>query len=669
MSTLENKLSREMAGQINAANQMQPEADNANGTKEESEAENSLKLDLDVYTMESLQDELKLHDEQLKRKVVQKYIEYRDKKNLMDFVNINLSLGLFVAISSADDVINSFVKKANKELLDSHDYFVAYDNFNEDLQKFKNCVTEKYLEELSELLKKGADINFYQQWDYSDEAQIKKIINILNVNPMVYNLEISDCSKVFEKLSPNYYLEIQKHALQFKKVRPMIGFTPLMLAVSLNLLPVVKFLLDKGADINQTNILGHSALTLACSSGYDDIANLLLDRGAMGNEVFLPSYQLTHITVNDYQINQGNPRSTLNVASMMCSMKVVKKIVENNKEIQLKNFLFTSPYFYANYCYQAFPNERLQKKELLNSLEYLKSISILHHSKQLAKEYAIYYIQNNQITDVNGALDYNFFISHFPQFKEELHLLTLARLYLEYNENRKRSHRYVNKSKIKPKQLIKKTNKHNLEGRLKDFSSELCPALLNQAESNYHKKIKEYERQITEEKLRSEFFTQSRLEKGSNILIMLIHFSIECIFRKHFKDDATIRKLLYVTHSIQIMAQFSGLVKYTSLNIKKSLYQISNDPEYIKELKELAQTLPYFELAESIPTFTPELLTTVMEYNYNVSNNNQAIIYQFHYNQFKQLTILNKEKENIDPKEMTLLRKEYGKSKTKYLKI
>lgn len=59
--------------------------------------------------------------------------------------------------------------------------------------------------------------------------------------------------------------------------------TPLILATLKGSLPCVKFLVEKGADVNAKNMQGHSAFQYACSKGYKDIVEYLLTVGVDPN--------------------------------------------------------------------------------------------------------------------------------------------------------------------------------------------------------------------------------------------------------------------------------------------------------------------------------------------------------------------------------------------------
>ncbi len=60
-----------------------------------------------------------------------------------------------------------------------------------------------------------------------------------------------------------------------------LGQTPLMIAAFWGQLPMMRNLLDKGADLNQQDEMGDTALHKAIKNGYDDAAKILIRAGAV----------------------------------------------------------------------------------------------------------------------------------------------------------------------------------------------------------------------------------------------------------------------------------------------------------------------------------------------------------------------------------------------------
>jgi ankyrin repeat protein len=58
------------------------------------------------------------------------------------------------------------------------------------------------------------------------------------------------------------------------------GFTPLMLASLKGQVEVVRWLIDRGAVINELNSISQSALYISCFEGHTSLVRFLVERGA-----------------------------------------------------------------------------------------------------------------------------------------------------------------------------------------------------------------------------------------------------------------------------------------------------------------------------------------------------------------------------------------------------
>ncbi|VDK40693.1 unnamed protein product [Taenia asiatica] len=58
------------------------------------------------------------------------------------------------------------------------------------------------------------------------------------------------------------------------------GVTPLWCAAAANYLEIVRFLVDRGADVNRTTITNSTALRAACFDGHEEVVRYLVERGA-----------------------------------------------------------------------------------------------------------------------------------------------------------------------------------------------------------------------------------------------------------------------------------------------------------------------------------------------------------------------------------------------------
>lgn len=660
MAVTENKIRHENATSVNSE-----ENDNIDNPLLEEQ-------DSSVYTLESLREELTLYKQQLKNNIVQKYLDYVQQRKKISLEQINLSMGFLLELISIHESftkeLNIYLMDANKKLLSAGDYFDAYNIFNEELQCFLNRELSPRLKKLKEFLNKGAHINYYHQPEYANLEELEKLIITANEshNPPNFDLlDIVDNSDLFSHFSPNYHHELQLIQPRIMSVYVKIGFTPLLLAANLNSFYLVKFLLDHGADVNQTNILGHSALTVACAFKFESIANLLLERKASATEVFLPSNLLPY-RWNSQRNLQYNPRSTLQFACKHFTTSFVKKMVKNNKAMHLKNFLMTSPYCFIDNLFKNMEADNPRKPDIRKIRAYLKSLSVLNNSNSLAKEYVLYQIQND------GLIDFDDFIAYFPHFKKELLLLTLAKLYLEFYKRGKTEKQF--------ECPIKKTTKLNLDERLHNLSLELFP-LLGQKTSKFYQRIGKLDQSIN----RTIELIQMNIQSGYLFHITgLIHLfgMLDRYFNyRNYMNSSFARKASNIGIT-SCFIQYSLIFgPYFFANIQKHIFLKQNAPDCVKDLKKLAKKLPYLEIAEAIPSFHEELLTTVMEYCFNISHRNQEIMYQFHYHQFKDVCKFsnerngknknNKEENGKDQNDsdIDLSRKQYQKSKTKYLRL
>jgi ankyrin repeat protein len=93
------------------------------------------------------------------------------------------------------------------------------------------------------------------------------------------------------------------------------GYPPIIIAVSESRTHIVKFLLEKGADINMTNHDGITALIIASNRGYKDIVQLLLEKGADINKA------------------NNNGETPLYAASVKNYTQIVSILLDNGAEV------------------------------------------------------------------------------------------------------------------------------------------------------------------------------------------------------------------------------------------------------------------------------------------------------------------------------------------------
>ena len=96
------------------------------------------------------------------------------------------------------------------------------------------------------------------------------------------------------------------------------GYTPLIRASMYGNTEAVRLLLESGADIKLTNMLGISSFMMACSNGYIEIAELLLKHGA---------------DINRF----GNGWNPITAAAMHDCQKIITFLLENGADINRAN--------------------------------------------------------------------------------------------------------------------------------------------------------------------------------------------------------------------------------------------------------------------------------------------------------------------------------------------
>ena len=107
------------------------------------------------------------------------------------------------------------------------------------------------------------------------------------------------------------------------------GFTPLIIAVYNNQPPVVDFLLQKGANPDEQDLSGNSALMGVCFKGYTEIAKKLIDAGADVNQ----------------RNSQGAPALTF--ATTFGHLEIAKMLLEKGADLSLRDSRGKSPLDHA----------------------------------------------------------------------------------------------------------------------------------------------------------------------------------------------------------------------------------------------------------------------------------------------------------------------------------
>lgn len=127
-------------------------------------------------------------------------------------------------------------------------------------------------------------------------------------------------------------IEIVKHLVEFEKVNLNLqnardGNTALCTASDNKNFEIVKYLVEQGADVSLTNQGGNSALAIACSGGYVNIAKYLID--------LVPTSSL------NLKNNRGN--TPLIDCCHFGRFQLIKYLVEKGADFRISNSIGQTP--------------------------------------------------------------------------------------------------------------------------------------------------------------------------------------------------------------------------------------------------------------------------------------------------------------------------------------
>ncbi|MCW3075280.1 MAG: hypothetical protein JWP69_2349 [Flaviaesturariibacter sp.] len=107
------------------------------------------------------------------------------------------------------------------------------------------------------------------------------------------------------------------------------GFSPLIIAVYNNQLPVVSVLLQNGAEVNAQDRSGNTALMGACFKGYKEAAELLVNNGA------------------DVNLLNGQNAPALTFAATFGQIEIAKLLLEHGADITVNDSRGKTPLGHA----------------------------------------------------------------------------------------------------------------------------------------------------------------------------------------------------------------------------------------------------------------------------------------------------------------------------------
>ncbi len=114
----------------------------------------------------------------------------------------------------------------------------------------------------------------------------KEIIKMLLTKMGVYNFQDKNPDKFVKAIEEGSYVKLRKHFQNSKVVSSVLkatyseGNTLLHIACMKGDLKIIKFLLEKGAEVNACNLYNNTPLMLACAKGNEEVVKLLLEHKA-----------------------------------------------------------------------------------------------------------------------------------------------------------------------------------------------------------------------------------------------------------------------------------------------------------------------------------------------------------------------------------------------------
>lgn len=425
---------------------------------------------------------------------------------------------------------------------------------------------EKKLDEAESAKHQGADINFYEGFIISPEG---------------YNVSSNEYIKYINRAG-NYCVSFQT------------GFTPLILAVALNCEPIVRLLLDKGAQVNKINNAQQTPLMYACAQGSSCVASFLLERGA-----YADLYCSTSIGL-PAQPFQGFIATAFHSACINCSFDVVKLMVKTNNNLIEKTNKINSPLFltirHLENMQELVKDQNVVDKNRIIELEKIvEFLTIMNND--LVKEYITFNIQC-------GLTDFSFekLAQKFPSIIEALNIATLVEL-ADNQKQEKQNHKNLNK----------KLSYEQLEKTIREVSQKIYPSL------------------PFEYPTRAEWWENDQLNGDKDFNDKVEHLitpqpgaPIFNIFRMVLK------------YPVKAVLFGSNLLVTPTCAVWRHVDKFIS-PVCVKNLEDTRNIIPYNELMESIPKFSKPLLTLVLEYSHNSVPVYQERVKNMHAEHFEQL--------------------------------
>jgi len=211
------------------------------------------------------------------------------------------------------------------------------------------------------------------------------------------------------------------------------GHTPLMIAAGYGRLKTVKYLIEHGADLHAKNPKGYDALLLSSKYGYFKVAKYLIDHGAdihatnnKGDSAFLLSLRHDDLDIVKYFIEHGvdiNQKDQKGYNAIMLSaffgnLDIIKYLIENgidmyqtdNEGLTVVDFAYKGEYLYIVQYLVKYLNS-LKDKDQLSSSNKVNETSHSQENDQKSSSKAMDIKELNQsircVTPLNNVTENN----------------------------------------------------------------------------------------------------------------------------------------------------------------------------------------------------------------------------------------------------------------------
>ncbi|ORX76884.1 ankyrin, partial [Anaeromyces robustus] len=250
---------------------------------------------------------------------VKSYIKHGNKGNNVNLPSCGFTPLILSYILNYHEIFKILLEYSNINELDSHGNSILY-----------YAVLKEDIPTINYLIEKGADINFKEKEDpYNFLLDISMFIKNKNIYSLLFNNPNISLNKsnrkgkiplitmikndIFSLEDKLFYLKnLIERGSDVNFINPKNGKSPLIYAVKKKSLPMVKLLIQYGADVNHNNNMGYSSLCLSSRDDFFPIFKYLLENGA--------------------DVNNEKGIAPLECALYYNSLPIVKLLIENGAD-------------------------------------------------------------------------------------------------------------------------------------------------------------------------------------------------------------------------------------------------------------------------------------------------------------------------------------------------